>query len=80
MSVTDDLLHLENAIKWQQAQNVSAIIEGARSRIDRLENDVKVLRWALHRAREALTHSGSYSGVIDLIQTAENMTGPANDR
>lgn len=80
MSVTDDLLHLQNAIKWQQASNVSEVIENARGRIDKLESDVKVLRWALTRARMCLLQAGGFDNTIGLLDTAESMTEPANDR
>lgn len=80
MTVIDDLENLERAIRWQQASNIVAVIENAKTQINKLENDVRILRWALHRAQQCLTENGNYSPVVDLLQTAENMTEPVNDR
>lgn len=79
MTLTDKLNWCMEAHKWTQTNSVIELLEQSRQQIEKLEQDRKVLRWALMQAREALLHSNQTT-VLSIIETAESMTEPANDR
>lgn len=79
MTLTEQIDSYINAVRWTNATQVSEILANAKQTIEKLEQDRKVLRWALMQAREALLDSNQPT-VLSIIETAESMTEPANDR
>ena len=82
MGINEELETYIKAFRVTEGTILPQLLERAQSKIEKLEQDVKVLRWALYQARQALMQSSGYlhGGVLSLIETAESMTEPANDR
>lgn len=82
MAINEELDKYLSAFRAVESASLEILLSRSKSHIERLEQDVKVLRWALYQAREALLQSRGQanSGVLSLIETAQSMTEPANDR
>ena len=82
MGINEELETYIKAFRVTEGTILPQLLERAQSKIEKLEQDVKALRWALYQARQALMQSSGYlhGGVLSLIETAESMTEPANDR
>lgn len=82
MAINEELDKYLSAFRAVESASLEILLSRSKSHIERLEQDVKVLRWALYQAREALlqSHGQANSGVLSLIETAQSMTEPANDR
>ena len=83
--MSDLINHLNwkiEALKHIQGQPIIDSLTAARDRIEKLEQDKKILRWALEQARQALLHDERYinGSVLSILDTAQSMTEPANDR
>jgi len=81
MALNEELERYLSAFRVTEAIAVERLLSQSKERIDKLEHDVKVLRWALERAREAITgQTVQETLAISLLDTAQKLTEPANDR
>lgn len=82
MGINEELETYIKAFRVTEGTILPQLLERAQSTIEKLQHDIKVLRWALYQAREALmnTSSHSYGTVLSIIDNVESMTEPANDR
>lgn len=83
MNITEQIDNCIRASQWVRSANIEEIMAEAKQTIEKLEQDRRVLRWALLQCRDAL-HAGPnethYPTLLSIIETAESMTEPANDR
>jgi len=82
VAINQELEQYLAAFRTTNGTALPDLLQRSQSTIEKLQQDVKVLRWALYQARQALMQSSGYlhGGVLSLIETAESMTEPANDR
>lgn len=83
MTITEQIDGYINAMRWTDTVHVSDLLRNAKEIIEKLEQDRKILRWALMHARESILSGDSethWPTLVSLIETAESMTEPANDR
>lgn len=81
MAINEELEKYISAFRVTEGAPVDRILSQSKERIEKLEQDVKILRWALEKARDALTGQTIQETIaLSLIETAKNMTEPANDR
>lgn len=81
MALNEELERYLSAFRVTEGIAVERLLSQSKERIDKLEHDVKVLRWALERAREAITgQTVQETLAISLLDTAQKLTEPANDR
>lgn len=81
MPLNEELDKYLSAFRITESVAVERLLSRSKERIEKLEHDVKVLRWALERAREAMTGQTVQETVaLSLLDTAQKLTEPANDR
>lgn len=82
MAINQELEQYLSAFRTTSGTALPDLLQRSQSTIEKLQHDIKVLRWALYQAREALmnTSSHSYGTVLSIIDNVESMTEPANDR
>ena len=84
MSASKDLEHYITALRWTESVSVAEVLHNAHQSIQKLEQDKKVLRWALERARDALLghehQTDATRSALATLESAQMITEPANDR
>lgn len=83
MSLNKELAQYADALRVTNATALFDLLQRSQAALEKLEQDRKVLRWALMQARDALIDDKSEfnRGVLmSIIDTANSMTEPANDR
>ena len=81
MGINEELETYIKAFRVTEGTILPQLLERAQSKIEKLEQDVKVLRWALHQARDALNGQAvQETTALSLLDTARRITEPANDR
>lgn len=83
MDLNEELAKYIDALRVTNATALFDILQRSQSALEKLEQDRKVLRWALFQAREAMiggTTNLNRDVVMSIIDTAHNMTEAANDR
>lgn len=83
MDLTKELSQYVEALRITSGSSLHDLLQRSQAALEKLEQDRKVLRWALLQARDALIDDKSEfnRGVLmSIIDTANSMTEPANDR
>lgn len=82
MTITEQIDGYINAMRWTDTVHVSDLLRNAKETIEKLEQDRKVLRWALTQVQDSLVNDTYYlnGAVLSILETAKVMTEPANDR
>lgn len=81
MAINEELDKYLSAFRVTESVAVDRLLARSKEHIEKLEQDIKVLRWALERARDALTGQTVQETIaMSLIDTAQKITEPANDR
>lgn len=81
MAINEELDNYLSAFRVTESVAVDRLLARSKEHIEKLEQDIKVLRWALERARDALTGQTVQETIaMSLIDTAQKITEPANDR
>ncbi len=83
MDLNRELAQYVDALRVTNATALFDLLQRSQAALEKLEQDRKVLRWALFQAREAMidgTNDLNRGVVMSIIDTAHNMTEPANDR
>ena len=81
MGINEELETYIKAFRVTESTILPQLLERVQSKIEKLEQDVKVLRWALYQARDALSgQTVKETTAMSLLDTARRITEPTNDR
>ena len=83
MDLTKEISQYIDALRITNSTSLYDLLQRSQTALEKLEQDRKVLRWALFQAREALVDGQTTfqnTTVLSIIDTAKSMTEPANDR
>lgn len=83
MDLTKEISQYIDALRITNSTSLYDLLQRSQTALEKLEQDRKVLRWALLQARDALTSERCdfhNTALISILDTAKNMTEPANDR
>lgn len=81
VAINQELEQYLAAFRTTNGTALPDLLQRSQSTIEKLQQDVKVLRWALDQARNALTgQTVQETTALSLLDTARRITEPANDR
>ena len=82
MDLTKEIAQCIDALRVANSASLYDLLQRSQTALEKLEQDRKVLRWALLQAREAISGGTPFYSqtLLSIIDTAKNMTEPANDR